>query len=142
MRRWDYSTKLRQVFETYTRLELLFPEDDALELLSRPKQFIRSLEAGKGKIETEIIINALDLMHFWLYQPCAQSVLADIVHDMSEEERVILARSQLVLVREKEVSQLFVNGLVGPDFARALAFYLDRHEEYLRATMRLCSVKS
>lgn len=142
MRRWDYDTKLRQMFETYTKLELLFPEDDALELLSRPKQFIRSLEVGKSEIETEIIINALDLMHFWLYQPCAQAVLMDIVHDMSEEERIILARSQLVLVREKEVSQLFVNGLVGRDFARALAFYLDRHEEYLRATMHLCSIKS
>lgn len=141
MRRWDYATKLRQMFETYTRLELLFPEDDALELLSRPKQFIRKLEAGKGNLETELIINALDLMHFWLYQPCAQTVLADLVHDMSEEERVILARSQLVLVREREVSQLFVNGLVGSDFARALGLYLDRHEEYLRATMRLCSTR-
>lgn len=139
MRAWDYSTKLRQLFDTYTRLELLFPEEDALAILAKPKQFMSSTEAGKTRIETETIINALDLMYFWLYQPRAQDALRAIVRDMSEEERVILARSQLVLIREKEVSQLFVEGLVGRNFARPLAFYLDRHEEYLRAMMRLCS---
>lgn len=141
MRAWDYSTKLRQMFDTYTRLELLFPEEDALAILAKPKQFISSPEASNSRIETETIINALDLMYFWLYQPRAQDALRAIVKDMSEEERIILARSQLVLIREKEVSQLFVEGLVGRNFARPLAFYLDRHEEYLRAMMRLCSTK-
>lgn len=139
MRAWDYSTKLRQLFDTYTRLELLFPEEDALAILAKPKQFMSSTETSKNRIETETIINALDLMYFWLYQPRAQEALRAIVKEMSEEERVILARSQLVLIREKEVSQLFVEGLVGRNFARPLAFYLDRHEEYLRAMMRLCS---
>lgn len=139
MRAWDYSTKIRQVFDTYTRLELLYPEDDGLAILARPKQFMHNSEVGNARIETETIINALDLMYFWLYQPRAQDALRTIVKDMSMEERCILARSQLVLMREKEVSQLFVKGLVGRNFARPLAFYLDRHEEYLRAMMRLCT---
>lgn len=139
MRAWDYRTKLRQLFDTYTRLELLFPEEDALAILAKPKQFMCSAEASNTCIETETIINALDLMYFWLYQPRAQDALRAIVKDMADEERIILARSQLVLIREKEVSQLFVEGLVGRNFARPLAFYLDRHEEYLRAMMRLCS---
>lgn len=139
MRAWDYSTKLRQVFDTYTRLELLFPEEDALAILAKPKQFMNSPEAAKNRIEAETIINALDLMYFWLYQPRAQDALRALVRDMPDEERIILARSQLVLIREKEVSQLFVEGLAGRNFSRALAFYLDRHEEYLRAMMRLCN---
>jgi hypothetical protein len=36
-----------------------------------------------------------------------------------------------VLKRHKEISQVFVDGLVGRDFSRALSFYLDRSEEYL-----------
>jgi hypothetical protein len=30
-----------------------------------------------------------------------------------------------------EISQVFVDGLVGKNFAKALSFYLDRSEEYL-----------
>jgi hypothetical protein len=36
------------------------------------------------------------------------------------------------------VIQLFVSGLVGRNFGRALAFYLDRHNDYLRAMAHLC----
>ena len=67
-------------------------------------------------------------------------MLRSLVRQMSQEERVILFRSQLVLVCEQEVSQLFVGGLVGRNFGRALAFYLDRHNEYLRAMAQLCHV--
>ncbi len=140
MRRWDYQTKLQQIFETYSRLEIRFPEEDMLKLLARPKKFFRKMEEEKDKLELELIINALDLMHFWLYQPRAQDVLKAIVRDMSEEERVILSRLQLVLVHESKVSRLFVDGLVGRNFSRPLAFYLDKREDYLRAVMRLCNV--
>lgn len=138
MRRWDIEGKLRQIFDTYTRLELLFPERDALEMLAHPDRLIKSVRALPSNIDKELIINALDMMHFWLYQPRAQDVLRAIIRDMPDEERIILARSQLVLMREREVSQLFVNGLVGYKFSRALAFYLNRHEEYVKAMMRLC----
>jgi hypothetical protein len=50
---------------------------------------------------------------------------------MSEEEWLIFYRSQLILKRHKEISQVFVDGLVGKNFAKALSFYLDRSEEYL-----------
>lgn len=138
MRRWDYQTKMRHMLDTYARLELLFPEDDALALLAKPRILLEKLGSQHEDVKIAIIINALDFMHFWLYQPRAQDVFNAIVRDMSEEERMILARSQLVLVQEREVSQLFVNGLVGKDFARALAFYLDKNEDYLRAMMKLC----
>ncbi len=54
-----------------------------------------------------------------------------IYHNMSEEEWLIFYRSQLILKRQKEISQVFVDGLVGKNFAKALSFYLDRSEEYL-----------
>ena len=70
-------------------------------------------------------------MYFWLYQPRSRKALADIVQDMSEEEWLIFYRSQLVLKRHKEISQVFVDGLVGKHFSRALSFYLDQSDQYL-----------
>ena len=56
---------------------------------------------------------------------------------MSEEEWLIFYRSQLVLKRHKEISQEFVDGLVGKNFSKALSFYLDRSEQYLADMERL-----
>jgi hypothetical protein len=56
---------------------------------------------------------------------------------MSHEERQILLRSQSVLKRKPEVSQLLLDGIVGKRFAKPLAFYLDRSEEYLNAVEKL-----
>ena len=39
--------------------------------------------------------------------------------------------------KEKDICRLFVDGLAGRDFARALSFYLDRHRDYLRSMERL-----
>jgi len=138
MRHWDYETKLARVFDAYARLELLFPEKDVLAMLHKPADFLKILAEEARGMEATLIINALDLMHFWLYLPRAQDALRYLARQMSQEERVILFRSQRVLVCEQEVSQLFVSGLVGRNFGRALAFYLDRHNEYLRAMAHLC----
>jgi len=140
MRHWDYTTKLGRVFDTYARLEVLFPEKDVLAMLRKPADFLKMLSEEAGDMEVTVIINALDLMHFWLYMPRAQDMLRRMTRQMSQEERLILLRSQLVLVCEQEVSRLFVDGLVGRNFGRALAFYLDLHDEYLRAMAQLCHV--
>jgi hypothetical protein len=50
---------------------------------------------------------------------------------MSDDERQILFRSQSVLNRKPEVSQLLFDGIMGKKFAATLSFYLDRSEEYL-----------
>jgi len=39
--------------------------------------------------------------------------------------------SQYVLLREKEISRLFIDGLVGRKFAPALSFYLSHARRYL-----------
>lgn len=129
----DYTAKLAQLFEAYVQLELIFPEADVLKMLDSPKNLLRKVGTEARDLEKIIIINGLDLLYFWMYQPRARSVLCSLMRDMSEEERQILVRSQSVLQRKREVSQLFVNGIVGKKFARALSFYLNRSDEYLEA---------
>jgi hypothetical protein len=135
----DYTVKLRQLFNVHAQLELLYPETDVLRMLRSPKQFIRKIDAEARDLEKVVIVNALDLFYFWMYQPRARGVLRSIVRTMSQDERQILVRSQFVLQRKREVTQLFVDGLVGKKFAPALALYLDYSSEYLDAIEALAS---
>ena len=125
----DYRGKLAQLFTTYARLEVLFPEDDVLEMLKSPKTLIKSID--NQDLERIMIVNALDLLYFWMYQPQACNALSIIIHEMSPEERCIMLRSQYILKREKDISQMLVDGVVGKNFAMALSFYLERHPAYL-----------
>lgn len=138
MRRWDYSSKLANVFACYTRLELLFPQEDALIKLAR----MGGLQGHGGSrardLETAFIINALDLMYFWYYQPRAQDAFKKILMAMPEADRHVLGRAQLVLTREKEISQRLVDGLLGRNFSSPLAFFLSKHTQYLRIMSKLC----
>jgi len=142
-RHWDYVNKFDQLFSCLTRFELLMPEEDVLELLRRPKDFIPSQVIGQEAKELErlIIVHALDLMYFWMYQPRARSTLVRKLAAMTQDEREFFANSQIVLTRTHEVSQMLVDGLVGIKFSRALEFYLARHEEYLRDTSKLTGVQ-
>ncbi|WP_298994843.1 hypothetical protein [uncultured Desulfovibrio sp.] len=138
MRRWDYRSKLASVFDCYTRLELLFPDEDALIKLAKPGGLQGSGGVMGKELERAFIINALDLMYIWFYQPRAQDAFRQIARAMPEADRNVLARAQLVLTREREVSQMLVDGLLGRNFSRPLAFYLDKRKEYLRRLSRLC----
>lgn len=133
LRLWDYRSKLREVFSLYGRLELLYPEQDVSDMLKEPAEFLARLDQEHRPLKTALIANALDLMYFWFYQPRAAHALKKIALELSGAERLALVRSQQVLAPEKDVCQLFVDGLAGRDFARALSFYLDRHSDYLRA---------
>ncbi len=158
-RRWDYESKLKQLFSSIARLELLFPEEDVMEKLRRPQPFafsVRSAPEGAASVpddrekamelavenrahelESTLIINALDLLYFWMYQPRAREVLRRLFSAMSTDERAVFLEAQQVLRREREVSGLFVEGLVGHNFSRPLSFYLECHKEYLGDMARL-----
>ena len=127
-----YKTKISQLFSVFSRLDLLFPEEDVLEMLQSPKIMMRTLGNEAQDLEILTIVNALDLMYFWMYQPRARKALSTLLQNMSEEEWLIFYRSQLVLKRHKEISQVFVDGLVGKHFSKALSFYLDQAQMYLR----------
>lgn len=140
MRHRDYKEKLRQLLDCYARLEVILPEEDVLELLRRPKDFMKTVGDEAKDLEKVIIVNALDLMFFWMYQPRARSTLARMLEGMSREEREVLVYTQHVLTRVHEVSQMLVDGLVGMNFARVLAFYLARYEEYLKDMGKLTGI--
>jgi hypothetical protein len=137
MRSLDYATKLAQLFDTYAHLELLFPQADVLQMLASPKDPMRKANAKVRNLENVLIINALDLLYFWMYQPHARSELCKRLRTISQDERQILVGSQFVLQRHREISQLFVDGIVGKNFSRALSFYLDRSGEYLDSIKEL-----
>ena len=128
----DYRAKLVAMFDAFARLDVLFPEEDVLDMLESPKMFIETISYEARDLEKVLIVNALDCMYFWLYQPRAAKALEIVSRDMSNEEWLIFLRSQYVLKRYREISQLFVDGLVGKNFSKALAFYLDRSDRYLR----------
>jgi hypothetical protein len=137
MRTRDYQVKLDQLFDTYAALELLFPEENILEILESPKRFIEVINTEARGLEKIMIINALDLLYFWMYQPRARVVFRARIRAMTREERQILYRSQYILKRYREISQLFVDGIVGKHFSKALALYLDRSDEYLKTVKKL-----
>jgi hypothetical protein len=83
------------------------------------------------------MIHALDLLYFWMYQPRARTALQRFIHTLSEDERHILASSQFTLQRHREISQMFIDGILGNNFPRPLSFYLSRNAEYLEAIKRL-----
>jgi len=76
-------------------------------------------------------------MYFWMYQPRSRKALIIILQEMSEEEWLIFYRSQLILTRYREISQVFVDGLVGKQFSKALSFYLDQSNQYLTDMKKL-----
>ncbi|MBG0775409.1 MAG: hypothetical protein H0S85_03130 [Desulfovibrionaceae bacterium] len=127
----DYANKLERVFDTYARLEMLFPQEDVLSLLESSHQITQTLKYEHRDLLRIIIVNALDLMYFWMYQPRARDVFRRRFRAMTMEERRALLLSQHVLRREREITQLFLDGLVGRNFSKALSFYLAHYNEYL-----------
>ncbi len=127
----DYRSKFQQLFNTYAHLEMLFPMDDVLDLLESTRELMLTIEYEKRDMVNIIIVNALDLMYFWMYQPRAKGVLKQIFRRMTREERKVILLSQHVLFREKRISRLLVEGLIGKNFARALSFYLDHWQQYM-----------
>ncbi|MEW5774200.1 MAG: hypothetical protein AB1916_11830 [Thermodesulfobacteriota bacterium] len=131
LRDYDFGVKLRQVFDTFARLELAMPTTDVAALLATPERLVKELSGEGRDLLSMIIVNTLDLLYFWMYQPRARQALRRSLAGLTREERRAFLLSQLVLQREREISQMFLDGLVGKNFASALAFYLHRYPEYL-----------
>jgi len=83
------------------------------------------------------MIHALDMLYFWMYQPRSRVALPQFLRTLSEDERHILVSSQYTLQRHREISQMFIDGILGTNFPRPLSFYLSRYEEYLEQIKRL-----
>jgi hypothetical protein len=137
MRLREYKNKFGELLDIYAQLELLFPEVQTFRILEYSSDFKRKANAEARDLEKIIMIHALDLMYFWMYQPRSRSALRQFLHTLSEDERHILVSSQYTLLRHREISQMFIDGIVGNNFPRPLSFYLSRYENYLEDIKRL-----
>lgn len=132
MRSREYRKKLSALLDIYAQLELLFPESRTLEILDKPSQYRKRANAEARDMEKIIFVHALDLLYFWMYQPRARSAFKQLLGTLTEEERHILITAQMTLLRKREISQMFIDGVLGQDFARALSFYLSCYPGYLK----------
>jgi hypothetical protein len=133
----DYRQKMDQFLDCYARLEILFPETDVYDLLDHPDQWLESANPEARDQIMILIINALDLLYFWMYQPRARTAFSNLLCRMELDERRILIKAQSVLKMEREISQMFIDGIAGRNFSKPLAFFLNRSEEYLQAIDKL-----
>jgi hypothetical protein len=133
----DYADTLSQLFDTYGRLEALLPELNVWETLETIGQDRISTNADTHDLEKLIVIGALDLLYFWMYQPRARTALKYLFKTLSGEEKRIFMGCQAILNRKREISQMFIDGVVGINFSRGLSFYLQSAPGYLKAMDRL-----
>jgi len=135
----DFKSKFRQMFDTYDQLERMFPLDDVLAMLESTPELMQSIEYEKQEMVNIVIVNALDMLYLWMYQPRSKRVLKQLFKRMSREERMVILLSQHVLFREKQISRLLLDGLVGENFSRPLSFYLAHWRKYLENLEQLAN---
>jgi hypothetical protein len=135
----DCHILLDGMLSLYSRMTSLFPERDAGSLLSDPAALKRLLDDRAPDIWQELVVNALDLMHVWYFQPRANYALSRHMRRLTAEERTVFLNMQQVLRMEKQISQMLINGLAGRGFANALSFYLSRRGEYLASVEQLAA---
>ena len=133
----EYRKKVSGLFSVYAQLEVMFPETGTREILEKPCRYNGRTNAEARDLEKIIMVHVLDMLYFWMYQPRARTALMRLLNTISEEDRQVLVTSQFALDRNREISQMFIDGVLGKDFARALSFYLSRSPEYLEVMKRL-----
>jgi hypothetical protein len=133
LRKRDVKKKFTDLFDTYARLEMLFPETEELKILEKPETLFSNRNAEVRDLAVLIIIHSLDLFYFWMYQPRARMTILDKVSRLTPEERTIFFQSQHILVHEQHISRLLVDGILGRQFSRPLSFYLTTYPRYLAA---------
>jgi len=133
----EYTGKFAQLFDIYAQLELLYPEVQTFKILDDAANPGRRANAEARDLEKIIMLHALDLLYFWMYQPRSRTALRQFLNTLTEDERHILFSSQFTLQRHREISQLFIDGILGYYFPRPLSFYLSRYESYLEDVKRL-----
>jgi len=133
LRKRDIKKKFSDLFETYSRLELLFPESEELKILEKPEVLFASRNFEVKDLAIMIIVDSLDLFYFWMYLPRARIKMLNMVSRLTPEEKTIFFQSQEILRHEQYISRLFVDGILGRNFSRPLSFYLTTYKNYLSA---------
>jgi hypothetical protein len=132
-----YRNKFREIIDVYAQLELCYPDVESRLVLEQRQARGDTACAEAEDLERIIMVHALDLLYFWMHQPRARVALREFMLSLTEEELHILVSSQFTLQRHREISQMFIDGMMGRNYPNALAFYLSRYEEYLMAVKQL-----
>ena len=82
----EYTTKFAQLFDIYAQLELLYPEVQTFKILDYSAHPGHRANAEARDLEKIIMIHALDLLYFWLYQPRSRSALRQFLDTLAEDE--------------------------------------------------------
>ena len=137
----DFQDVLLNLRNCQATLELLFPQEDGLELLRHPEQLVGSRRPEVLQVAEEITVHCLDILYFHFYQPLAAQTLLKFAKKLQPEEKIFLLRSQNFLTLEDYVTQLFVDGLFGDQYQAALNFYLGQHQAYRKVLPRLLNMQ-
>ncbi|MPM43827.1 hypothetical protein SDC9_90504 [bioreactor metagenome] len=133
----DWQGKLGRVYQLGLELELLYPKKHAAGLLKHPSLLLKALDRKNPALGNRLIVNALDMLYFWMYRPLAPEVFRQMLRRESPEARSLLLALPKVLGDPRRVTALFTGGLLGDNFHRALAFYLNYHEKYLKELQKM-----
>lgn len=133
----DYRQKFKAILDKYAELELLYPDLQAYNVLKGGAVDKHLAKDQAAEVERVIMLHALDLLYFWMYQPRGRSGLVKFFESLSEDERHILVSSQFTLQQHREISQLFIDGIFGLNFPKPLSFYLSSYPEYLESIKRI-----
>ncbi|MBC2703182.1 MAG: hypothetical protein HGJ91_01440 [Desulfobacula sp.] len=137
LRKRDIKKKFSDLFDTYSRLEFLFPETEELKILEKSEALFNSRNSEVKDLAVMVIINSLDLFYFWMYLPRARTAMVDMVLRLTPEEKTIFLQSQKMLKHEHHISRLFVDGILGRSFSRPLSFYLTTYKNYLSTIRKI-----
>ena len=83
----DYKEKIAQMLFVQEKLEVLFPKADVLAMLADPKQFVNTLVQTRGDLANAVIVNSLDFLYFWMYQPRGRSALARTMRELDPPDQ-------------------------------------------------------
>ncbi len=129
--------KFSQILDTYAQMEMLLPEIQVAELLKPADQMPSKTPADAADLAKGLYVHALDLLYFWMYQPRARIAMRNVLREFLPDERKLLMLTQQVLQHQRPVSTLFIEGMLGTQFSRPLAFYLSQSGNYLTALQKM-----
>jgi hypothetical protein len=138
LRSRDFRNVLSRLAACHASLEFLFPRENSPDVLRHPERLIGSENPAIRLLAEKITIHCLDLMYFHFYQSLSAQTFMRLSKHMDREEREFILLAQTLVGEEEYVTRLFVDGIFGPNFAPALAFYLGHfhtYGEFIRKTI-------
>ncbi len=137
LRRWDYTTKFAQIYQNFSRQELLFAKKNILDYSDTPEKLWEMLLAKNPHVAHEAVINMLDMLYFWHYLPRARQVLREQLRHMPSTEKRIICSMHNFLTLEREICSLILQGAFGKKYTPILSFYLRTKDNYLHEIQKI-----